>query len=65
MAVTRVEQREIEEVPFVMPDGQVLPHPALVISRDELQEDEDGMFYAVLISSKNHIPEYTIPIQNE
>lgn len=65
MAVTRVEQREIVEVPFVMPDGQVLPHPALVISRDELQEDEDGMFYAVLISSKNHIPEYTIPIQNE
>ena len=35
MAVARVEQREIVEVPFVMPDGQVLPHPALVLSRDE------------------------------
>lgn len=44
MAVTNVEQREIVEVPFVMPDGNVLPHPALVISRNELQEDEDGMF---------------------
>ena len=65
MAVSRVEQREIVEIPFVMPGGIVLPHPALVISRGELQEDEDGMFYAVLISSKNHFPEYTIPIQNE
>lgn len=65
MVVTSVEQREIVEVPFVMPDGTILPHPALVISRDELQEDEDGMFYAVLISTKNHFPEYTIPIKNE
>lgn len=65
MAVTSVEQREIIEVPFVMPNGSILPHPALVISRDELQEDEDGMFYAVLISTKNHFPDYTIPIKNE
>ena len=48
-----------------MPDGSVLPHPALVISRDELQLDEDGMFYAVLISTKNYHPEYTIKIQDE
>lgn len=60
MAVTNVEQREIIEVPFIMPDGTILPHPALVISRNQLQEDEDGMFYAVLISTKNHHPEYTI-----
>lgn len=65
MAVTNVEQREIVEVPFVMPDGNVLPHPALVISRNELQEDEDGMFYAVLVSTKNHHPEYTIRIEDE
>ncbi len=65
MVVNSVEQREIVEVPFIMPDGSILPHPALVISRDELQEDEDGMFYAVLISTKNHFPEYTIKIQDE
>lgn len=65
MAVTRVTQSEIVEVPFAFPGGEVLPHPALVISRDELQDDEDGMFYAVLISTKNHYPEYTIPIKNE
>ena len=65
MVVSSVEQREIVEVPFTMPDGSILPHPALVISRNELQEDEDGMFYAVLISTKNHFPEYTIKIHDE
>lgn len=37
MVVSSVEQREIVEVPFIMPDGSVLPHPALVISRNELR----------------------------
>ena len=54
MAVAQVHQREIVEVPFTLPDGQILPHPALVISCDELQDIEPGMFYAVLISTKNH-----------
>jgi hypothetical protein len=27
MAVSSVYQREIVEVPFVLPDGKVLPHP--------------------------------------
>lgn len=49
----------------MLPDGNILPHPALVISCDELQNIEPGMFYAVLISTKNHYPELTIPIQSE
>jgi hypothetical protein len=57
MAVAQVHQREIVEVPFSLPDGQILPHPALVISCDDLQNIEPGMFYAVLISTKNHYPE--------
>ena len=60
-----VEQREIVEVPFLMPDGSMLPPPALVISKNELQQDEEGMFYAVLVSTKNYHPEYTIRIENE
>ena len=60
-----VHQREIVEVPFEMPDGRILPHMALVLSADDIQDYEDGLFYAVLISSKNHFPELTIPIQNE
>lgn len=63
MAVARVHQKEIVEVPFDLPDGRVLPHMAMVLSCDEIQDYEDGMFYAVLISSKNHYPELTIPIE--
>lgn len=65
MAVTKVHQREIVEVPFTLPDGKILPHPALVVSCDELQDIEPGMFYAVLISTKNYHPELTIPIKSE
>jgi len=65
MAVNRVHQREIVEVPFDMPDGRVLTHMALVLSADDIQDYEEGLFYAVLISSKNHFPELTIPVQNE
>lgn len=64
MAV-RVSQREIVEVPFEMPDGSILPHPALVLSKEYLQDYEDGLFYAVLISTKNHFPEFTIPVKND
>lgn len=65
MAVNNVYQREIVEVPFVLPDGKVQAHPALVISCDELQTIEPGLSYAVLVSSKNIIPELTIPIKSE
>ncbi len=62
MAVSSVHQREIVEVSFRFLDGVERIHPALVISTDELQNAEEGMFYAVLISSKNLHPEYTIEI---
>lgn len=51
MAVNRVFQREIVEVPYQLPDGSIKPHMALVLSTDKLQEAEDGLFYAVLISN--------------
>ena len=63
MAVNNVYQREIVEVPFVLPDGKVLAH--LLWSFDESQIIEPGLFYAVLVSSKNIIPELTIPIKSE
>lgn len=62
MAVSSVHQREIVEVSFRFLDGIERIHPALVISTDELQDAEEGMFYAVLISSKNLHPQYTIEI---
>ncbi len=62
MAVDRVHQRQIVEVNYRFHDGKVLPHPALVVSSDELQDIEEGMFYAVLISSKRLHPEFAIEI---
>ena len=65
MAVSTVSQREIVEVPYQLPDGIIKPHMALVLSTDKLLNAEDGMFYAVLISSKNINPEFTMEIKNE
>lgn len=65
MAVSRVAQREIVEVPYQLPDGSIKPHMALVLSTSKLLEAEEGMFYAVLISSKNINPEFTLEIQDE
>ena len=65
MAVSKVFQREIVEVPYQLPDGSIKPHMALVLSSEKLQLAEDGMFYAVLISSKNLNPEFTMEIQGE
>lgn len=65
MAIKSVNQREIIEVPYLLPDGNIKNHPALVVSVPELQEKEDGMFYAVLISTENFHPEYTIEIKPE
>lgn len=65
MAVSSVYQREIVEVPYQLPDGKIKHHPALVVSVPQLQDEEDGLFYAVLISTKNHHPNYTIEIKPE
>lgn len=65
MAVSKVRQGEIVEVPFFLPGGVIKPHPALVVSPVRLQDDENGLFYAILISTKNHNPQYTIELRNE
>ena len=65
MALKHVCQREIVEVPFVLPGGVIIPHPALVISCNDLQIVEPGLFYAILVSSKNIHPTLTIPILKE
>ena len=49
----KYHQKDIVEVNFLFPDGTFKPHPAIIVSNDELQEDEDGMFYLVLITSND------------
>lgn len=65
MASRSVNQRQIVYVNWKFPDEHgLLRHPAIVISTSELHNAEP-MFYAVLISSANLHPEYTIVISNE
>lgn len=59
----KYEQRDIVEINFVFPDGTSKPHPALIISNNELQEVE-GFIYLCMISSKNYNPEYSYPISD-
>ena len=60
----KVNQRDIVEVNFLFPDGKMKPHMAVVISNDELNEDE-GFFYLAMISSKNYNPQYTFELRDE
>lgn len=64
MAVKHVNQRQIVFVDWKFPDKNGLHiHPAIVISDSKLQDDE-GMFYAVLVSSADHHSEYTVRLTN-
>jgi mRNA-degrading endonuclease toxin of MazEF toxin-antitoxin module len=60
----KVHQRDIVEVNFFFPDGKMKPHMALVVSNDELNENE-GFFYLALISSKNYNPQYTYELRDD
>jgi mRNA-degrading endonuclease toxin of MazEF toxin-antitoxin module len=60
------KQRDIVEVNFLFADGQTKVHPAIIVSNDQLQEDEDGMFYLVLITSNDWLnPQYSYPLSDE
>ena len=48
-----IEQRQIVDINFIFPNGQLKPHPAIIISSEELYNIE-GFFYCVLISSKEY-----------
>jgi hypothetical protein len=52
------------EVNYLFPDGKYRPHPVLVISTNDLFEDEE-MFYGLLMSTKNIFPKYTVEIKPE
>ena len=52
----KINQRDIVEVNFLFPDGKMQPHMAVVVSNNELNENE-GFFYLAMISSKNYNPQ--------
>lgn len=64
MAVGHAHQRQIVWVHWKFPDQNgLLRHPAIVVSDGKLQDDE-GMFYAVLVSSADIYSEYTVKLTN-
>lgn len=62
----KYNQRDIVEVNFLFPDGTFKVHPAIIVSNNQLQDDEDGLVYLVLISSKGNInPQYSYALSDE
>jgi hypothetical protein len=59
----RYSQRDIVEISFQFPDGSFKPHPAIIVSNDELQ-DKEGFIYLCMISSKPYHPEYCYELDN-
>lgn len=59
----KVNQRDIIEVNFQLPNGKFKAHPALVVSNENILEAED-IFYAVMISSKEYNDEFTFALTN-
>lgn len=59
----KVQQRDIVELNFELPDGTFKVHPALVVSNENVLDAED-IFYAVMISSKPFNDEFTFELDN-
>lgn len=60
----KYSQRDVVELSFELPDGQMKPHPCVIISTNDLQEAE-GIFYAVMLSTKNYHEEYIFTLTPE
>ena len=60
----KVNQRDIIEVNFQLPGGIFKPHPVLVVSNENVYEQEE-IFYALLISSKQFNTEFEIEISDD
>jgi len=59
----KINQRDIVEVNFELPNGNFKSHPALVVSNQNVLDAED-IFYAVMISTKEFNDEFTYELNN-
>ena len=60
----KVRQRDIVNVEFVFPDGSIKTHYAIVVSNNELIEEE-GFIYLVLITSRDYHSDYYYELSND
>lgn len=59
----KVQQRDIIELNYELPNGKFKTHPALVISNSNVLETED-IFYVVMISSNPMNEEFNFELEN-
>lgn len=59
----KVQQRDIVELNYELPNGKYKIHPALIISNENVLDTED-IFYAVMISSNPMYDEFTFELEN-
>lgn len=59
-----IEQGLIVDINFLFPDGKFKPHPAIIVSNNNIYEDE-GFFYCVLLTTKNYNTQYTFELTND
>ena len=60
----KVQQRDIVELNYELPNGKFKVHPALIISNQNVLETED-IFYTVLISSNPINDDFTFELDND
>jgi len=60
----KINQRDIVHVEFIFPDGKAKRHYAIVVSNNDLMEDE-GFVYLVLITSKDYNSDYYYELSND
>jgi hypothetical protein len=61
-----IRQRQLVEVEFRLPpDGKLLRHPCIVLSNEDINDEEEG-FVAVMLTSEPHYrgDEYSFEITN-
>jgi hypothetical protein len=59
----RIEQRDIVELNYELPNGKLKIHPALIISNDNVLQTEE-IFYALMISSNPINDDFTFELDN-
>ena len=57
----KVNQRDVVFLNYLLPNGQFKPHPAVIVSTDELYEAE-GVYYAVMLSTKAQNPDFMVTL---
>ncbi len=59
----KVQQRDIVELNYELPNGKFKVHPAIIISNENVLNTED-IFYAVMVSSNPINDDFTFELDN-